>query len=268
MYKILIVEDEDTIRKGLLFMVDWLKVNCVVAGEAVDGEEGLEKIKEIQPDIVITDVKMPFKDGLQMLEESIAEYGYEAIIISGFSEFEYAKKAITLNVTEYLLKPIDFGHLYQTIEKLTDKIEANRKMRKYMESREMASSEPVLAPQLLTTTKSKYVSNMLEYIKAHYNQKISLNSLSKEYGLSTTYLNAKFKQETNYTFNDFLNRYRVLQAVELLRHDKMKVYEIAKEVGFQDYKYFILVFKKYIGCSPSKFLNAQGLSETTGLSAD
>lgn len=128
MYKILIVEDEDIIRKGLIFMMDWLKVNCVVAGEAADGEEGLKKIKEIRPDIVITDIKMPFKNGIQMLEESITLYGYEAIIISGYSEFEDVKKAITLNVTEYLLKPIDFIHLYQTIEKLTDKIEASKKV--------------------------------------------------------------------------------------------------------------------------------------------
>lgn len=259
MYKLLIVEDEDIIRKGLIFMVDWLKVNCIVAGEAVDGEEGLEKIKEICPDIVITDVKMPFKDGLQMLEESIVQYGYEAIIISGYSEFEYAKKAITLNVTEYLLKPIDFEHLYHTIEKLTTKIEVSKKMREYMKSLEHIKATPILDVQLLKSPKSKYVGKMLEHIKVFYSQKISLTDLSRKYGLSSTHLNGTFKKETNYTFNDFLNRYRVLQAVELLKQDKMKVYEIAKAVGFQDYKYFIQVFKKYIGCSPSKFISTQGV---------
>ena len=255
MYKIVIVEDEDTIRKGLIFMVDWLKVNCVVAAEAADGEEGLEKIKEIRPDIVITDVKMPFKNGIQMLEESIALYGYEAIIISGYSEFEYAKKAITLNVTEYLLKPIDFGHLYQTIEKLTCKIEGRQQLQKYMKSLDYKPTDLILDRKLLQGSKNKYVGKMLEQIKTCYNQKLSLNDLSKKYELSSTYLNAKFKTETNYTFNDFLNRYRVLQAVELLKQEKMMVYEIAKAVGFQDYKYFIQVFKKYIGCSPSKFLS-------------
>lgn len=259
MYKILIVEDEDTIRKGLIFMMDWLKVNCVVAGEAADGEEGLEKIKEIRPDIVITDIKMPFKNGIQMLEESIALYGYEAIIISGYSEFEDAKKAITLNVTEYLLKPIDFNHLYQTIEKLTDKIEASKKIREYIKTLDHIHTDLILDPPLMQSFKSKYVGKLLEDIKVCYNQKISLNELSKKYGLSCTYLNAKFKKETNYTFNDFLNRYRVLQAVELLKQDNMKVYEIAEAVGFQDYKYFIQVFKKYIGESPSKFISRQGI---------
>lgn len=259
MYKILIVEDEDIIRKGLIFMVDWLKVNCVVAGEASDGEEGLEKIKELRPHIVITDIKMPFKNGIQMLEESIAHYGYEAIIISGYSEFEDAKKAITLNVTEYLLKPIDFDHLYQTIEKLTNKIEANQKVREYIKALDHIPTDPILDNQFLQHSKTKYVGNMLEDIKVSYRQKLSLNDLSKKYGLSCTYLNAKFKLETNYTFNDFLNRYRVLQAVELLKHNQMKVYEIAEAVGFQDYKYFIQVFKKYIGESPSKFISRQDI---------
>lgn len=254
MFKILIVEDEEIIRKGLVFMVDWLKVNCVVAGEAADGVEGLQQIEAIHPDIVITDVKMPFKNGIEMLEESIERYGYEAIIISGYSEFEYAKKAITLNVTEYLLKPIDFSYLYQTIEKLTNKIESKNKVKEIMLSQEPIPSKKSMEAQLDRSAKSKYVGKMLDYIQSYYPQKISINDLSKQYGISSTHLNAKFKQETNYTFNDFLNRYRVLQAVELLRQDNMKVYEIAETVGFQDYKYFIQVFKKYIGCSPSRFI--------------
>ncbi|HFL3174641.1 TPA: helix-turn-helix domain-containing protein, partial [Clostridioides difficile] len=76
----------------------------------------------------------------------------------------------------------------------------------------------------------------------------------EEYNLSCTYLNTKFKSETGYTFNDFLNRYRMQKAVELLKSDQYKVYEIAEMVGFSDYKYFIKVFKKYIGCSPAKFM--------------
>lgn len=254
MYKVLIVEDEEIIRKGLMFMVDWLKVDCVVSGEATDGIEGLRMIEAIRPDIVITDVKMPFKDGLQMLEESIQRYGYETIIVSGYSEFEYAKKAITLNVTEYLLKPIDFGNLYQAIEKLINKIKAKNTLREYMKSQELITADQILEAPSVASAKSKYVGKMLNYIQTCYSQKISINDLSEKYGLSATYLNAKFKQETNYTFNDFLNRYRVLQAVELLQQDAMKVYEIAEAVGFQDYKYFIQVFKKYAGCSPGKFL--------------
>lgn len=258
MYKVVIVEDEDIIRKGIIFMVNWLKVNCVVAGEAADGEEGLAKIRQLCPDIVITDVKMPVIDGLQMLEASIDDCGYEAIIISGYSEFEYAKKAISLNVTEYLLKPIDFDHLYRTLEKLTAKIDAKQKVKAYLRTQQPL---PVLPDAALAGgSKCKYTSKMLAYIQTFYREKISLNDLSRQFKRSSTYLNAKFKKETQYTFNDFLNRYRVLQAVELLKRDDLRMYEIAEAVGFQDYKYFIQVFKKYIGCSPGKFVGRLGNS--------
>ena len=108
MYKVLLAEDEDIIRKGLMFTADWGAWNCLVAGEASDGEEGVEKIRQIKPDIVVADIRMPVKSGLKMLEETIGEYGYEAIILSGYSDFEYARQALRLGVTEYLLKPVDF----------------------------------------------------------------------------------------------------------------------------------------------------------------
>ena len=109
MYKVLLAEDEDIIRKGLMFTADWGAWNCLVAGEASDGEEGVEKIRQIKPDIVVADIRMPVKSGLKMLEETIGEYGYEAIILSGYSDFEYARQALRLGVTEYLLKPVDFN---------------------------------------------------------------------------------------------------------------------------------------------------------------
>ncbi|MPM80854.1 putative response regulatory protein [bioreactor metagenome] len=257
MYKILVVEDEDIIRKGLIYMVDWLKVNCVIAGEASDGKEGIEKIKEIKPDIVITDIKMPYKDGIKMLEETIFEHEYETIIISGYSEFEYAKKAIKLNVTEYLLKPIDFEYLYETIEKLTEKIQSKNKIKEVMNKfSNMQSSEVLdIGYYEKQTFKTKYVRKMIKFIETKYNCKISLEDLSKEINVSSAYLNTKFKEETSYTFNDFLNRYRILQSIALLKQGNLKIYEIAEEVGFKDYKYFIEVFKKYIGYSPSKFLD-------------
>ena len=80
MDKVLLVEDEDIIRRGLLYAVDWLKEDCVVVGEAMDGIDGLKKIDTLRPDIVITDVKMPYLDGLGMLEQS-RDRGYEAIIL-------------------------------------------------------------------------------------------------------------------------------------------------------------------------------------------
>jgi two-component system response regulator YesN len=257
MLKVLIVEDEDIIRKGLIYTIDWLKAGCVVVGEAIDGVDGLAKIKELNPDIVITDIRMPFKDGIQMLRESIDDYNYEAIIISGYSEFEYAKNAISLGVKEYLLKPIDFKELYQVLNKLKSK----NGFKNPMESiNDINIYKKVLDINHYNMVENKinYVINMIDYIKNNYNKRVTLASLSEKYGVSTVYLNSKFKEETNYTFNDFLNRYRILKAVELLKEGDLLIYEIAEQVGFQDYKYFSQVFKKYIGQPPTEFLNSMG----------
>ena len=256
MYRVVIVEDEDIIRKGLMFTMDWTKYNCIVAAEAMNGVDGLKKIKQVSPNIVITDIKMPFKDGLQLLEESIQEYHYEAIIISGYGEFEYAKKAIRLGVTDYLLKPVDMDLLGETLRKAVEKIQQKEKVRQYAEKKELEPSNTLFRSVTLKGHYSRYVRVMLEYIKQHYGEKISISDLSETLEVSGTYLNLKFKEETYYTFNEFLNRYRILQSVELLKQQKMKIYEVADAVGFHDYKYFILVFKKYIGCSPTKFMNS------------
>ncbi|HEX2985368.1 MAG TPA: response regulator [Caproiciproducens sp.] len=256
MLKVIIVEDEDIIRKGLMFTMDWTKYGCVVAAEAVNGKDGLDKIREIHPDIVITDVKMPFMDGIQLLEESINVFHYEAVIISGYSEFEYAKKAIRLGVSDYLLKPIDMDSLGETLQKISVKIKEKEKFEKYIVEEKSEQTEPLVDPAVLNGHKTRYVQKMLDYIENHYKEKISISDLSAEMNLSSTYLNMKFKEETNYTFNDFLNRYRILRSVELLKQGNMKVYEVADSVGFQDYKYFISVFKKYIGRAPIKFINS------------
>jgi two-component system response regulator YesN len=206
MYKVLIVEDEDIIRKGLIYAIDWPKVDCVVVGGASDGIEGLNKIRELRPDIVITDVRMPIKDGLWMLQESISEFGYEAIITSGYSEFEYAKKAVSLGVHEYLLKPINFEQLYEIINCLTRKIDMKKNVMDRLEAAEnMEIYHRLLDFEYYDSNKGKteYVPAIIEYIKENYSKKISLSDLSKKYYISNAYLNSKFKEATNYTFNDF-----------------------------------------------------------------
>lgn len=257
MYKVLIAEDEDIIRKGLMFLADWQRLDCMVVGEAANGLEGLEKIRENRPDIVIVDINMPMMDGLEMLEKSIGEYGYDAIIVSGYNEFEYARKGIRLGVTEYLLKPVNYPELYEAIGKITAKRQADAKFRDDVRQVDVEKKKlGILSsgegePQ---KTGNQYVDFMLQCIWEQYSSRLSLTDVSEQCGMSCTYLNGKFKGETGYTFNDYLNRYRMQRAVELLKEGKFRVYEIAEQVGFSDYKYFIKVFRKYMGCSPARFL--------------
>ena len=88
MYRVLLVEDEEIIRKGIKNSIPWEEFGCSVIGEAGNGEEGVKLIEELRPDIVITDINMPLMDGLTMLSRTKFRYDYAAVILTGYSEFE------------------------------------------------------------------------------------------------------------------------------------------------------------------------------------
>ena len=263
MYKVLIVEDEEMIRKGLYYTYDWISKDCIVVGEAKNGKEGLEKIKELNPDIVLVDINMPIMNGITMLEESVGKYLYSAIIISGYDEFDYAKSAIKLGVSEYLLKPIDENQLFGAIDRAKEQIKLKKKYEIVKDKLEDIGEVEVLRLDFVNEDfkGSKHVMDMIEYVEKNYKKKINLKDMVELTGMSDTYLNQKFKEETSYTFNDFLNRYRIQKSINILKRGDEKIYTIASDVGFSNYRYFISVFKKYTNLTPSEFVEYFGESQ-------
>lgn len=128
--KVVIVEDEICIREGIKKILQKLQKQYEVLGEAGNGYEGLELIRRMAPDIVITDIRMPQMDGLQMLKLAQEEHlNVQAIVLSAYSEFEYARGAMKLGVTEYLLKPIGLPELIQALENVEEKIRRERQQK-------------------------------------------------------------------------------------------------------------------------------------------
>src|SRR5512141_2164887 len=126
-YKVFFVEDEIITREGIRDNVDWKAYGFEFCGEASDGEMALPLLRTAQPDVLITDIKMPFMDGLQ-LSKIIRERmpWVKIIILSGHDEFEYAQQAIKLGVTDYLLKPITVQNLQTALQKLTVQLNRER----------------------------------------------------------------------------------------------------------------------------------------------
>lgn len=126
--RIVVIEDEIRIREGLCKLIGKLDEAYELVGEAENGEAGIGIIREKQPDVVITDIRMPVVDGLQMLEQLYGEgFGGQAIILSAYSEFDYARTALKLGVTEYLLKPIVVSELSRVLAKVKNIIEERAK---------------------------------------------------------------------------------------------------------------------------------------------
>lgn len=252
MLKILVVEDEDIIRKGLVYTIDWISMGYVVVGEAPNGEEGLNLIRETHPDVVIADIKMPKMDGITMLREALKEVTFKSLILTSYAEFDYAQKAISLQVSDYILKPVDEEKLMETMRKLHDEIMKGRGKEFAIESK--GSSLDVEYYIQLAQSENQYVAESIRLIREKYVEKISIESISDEMGISASYLSRKFKDITGHTFLDFLNQYRVQKAVKYLNDGRHKVYEISDMVGFSDYKHFCNVFKKYTLMSPTAFI--------------
>jgi two-component system response regulator YesN len=127
-YKVFFVEDEIVTREGIRDNVDWAAHGFEFCGEATDGEMALPLLRTARPDVLITDIKMPFMDGLQ-LSKIVRERmpWVKIVILSGHDEFEYAQQAINLGVTEYLLKPVTVQNLHQVLQKLAAQLEQERK---------------------------------------------------------------------------------------------------------------------------------------------
>lgn len=261
LYKVLVVEDELIIRKGLIFSFNWDEVNCVVIGEAENGKEGLEKIADLEPDIVIADINLPIVNGISMIEKTIGEYQYSAIIVSGYSEFEYAKTAMKYGVTEYLLKPLNHEELKEAINKAIKRKEIRSVYNKVLRNKIDIQEVNLLDYKADYDNNDGIVQKMLEYIKNNYMNKIVMNDIAKHLNYSETLLNRKFKEKMKTTYNDYLNRFRIQKAIEMMREGEFYLYDIAGKCGFNNYKYFDIVFKKYIGCSARQF--AQSIEKNT-----
>ncbi len=251
MIKVLVVEDENLIRRGLVYAIDWLAMDCVVVGDARDGAEGLEKIQQLKPDVVLTDIKMPKLSGIDMIaraqEQQLAEF--IPIILTSYSEFEYARKSIRLGVAEYLLKPVDEEELAGAMERIKERI-ARRQQEEQRRQSESSFMAAFLQPG---SFESPYVVQAIQEIMENYSGKLTLENVAEKLNISVTYLNKKLKEETSSTFLDLLNRYRVTKAGELLLTGRYKVYEVSDMTGFSDYKHFCAVFKKYTGTVPTGF---------------
>ena len=251
MYKVVVIEDEEIIRKGIIMSIDFTQFNAMLVGEAGNGKEGIELIREKRPDIVITDVTMPLVNGIEMIE-STSDMNYTSIIISGYDEFAYAQKAIKLGVCDYLMKPIDKEELNHIIKEIISRFDLSSKINELLKEKD--SVENIC---LLDTLKNEdpLVNKMIGYINSHYSEKMFITDVAKYLNYSESLLSKRFRRVTRMTFNEYLNRFRIQKAMNYMRNGEHYMLEISDICGFNDYKYFSTVFKKYTGHSPKQFIN-------------
>ncbi|MBR6451163.1 MAG: response regulator [Lachnospiraceae bacterium] len=241
MYKVVIIDDEPIIVEGLSRAVDWAALHCVVVGTAGDGERGKELIRKENPDICITDISMPGLNGLKMIAALRSEFpDMQVTILTGFRDFEYAREAILLGVTRFLLKPSKMDELEEAVRAMCEKITAGGGTNEDEGSAEAGSF---------------IVKNALSYMKEHYDRKLLLSDVAEEIYVSQWHLSKLLNKETGQSFSELMNGIRIEKAKELLKDPALRISDIAENVGFQDLPHFSRVFKKIAGVSANEYRN-------------
>ena len=243
--KIMIVDDEPKIRRGMKTLLEE-QDGFEVIGIYDNAMSSLLDMAEKQPNVLITDIKMPEYSGLDLIEKiREKDKNLYIIILSGYGSFKYAQRAIRSGVYRYLTKPNNPRELISVLREIELKIEGiNRTVSKSEEN------ESVEVGNLL-------IRKALDYIELHYAEKIGLKTLSDALYISPNYFSDLFRRHMKVKFSDFLIEYRLKKACILLKKPEYKVSEIAEMVGFRDSTYFSTVFKKTYNLTPLEYKNTK-----------
>lgn len=261
MYKILLIDDETIIIEGLKKLVPWEEIECEVVGVAEDGLEGLELAQKLKPDIIISDIQMPRLSGLQMIKELKEKSKYtKFIILTGYREFEYAREAITLGVTRFLLKPTNLEDIKNAILEAINVIDDERTKVKDIENlRKKLNKFNALNNDRNEDEEDDKITFLtgqaIKYIKDNYKNKLDLQTVADHLYISSWYLCKILKKEVGNSFIELLNEVRIQEAKNLLISSNYKVYEITEMVGYSDTPYFSKTFKKHVGITPNQYRN-------------
>ena len=243
-YKIVIAEDEELQLNSLVKKVEKFCPGFTVVGTAQTGSHAYKLICEKAPDILISDIRMPVMTGIELMEKARIMFPeLQFIIISGFSEFEYARSAIRLQVSDYLLKPVETEELQKALNKIRLKLQE----RAQEESAAFnGDSENKTAEQVAFA--------VIEYLQHHYNEEVNLNQIASALHYSPSYLTKIFVQQYNTTPSKYMISLRMQKAQQLLAHNpELSVRQIGETVGYPEQGYFSRIFKKYVGVSPLEY---------------
>lgn len=250
---VIIIDDEKLIREGLKDYIDWDSLGFRVVDTAGDGEEGLRKILELKPDLVLSDIRLPLMTGIDLLKDLYQRRinSCHVILISAYSDFSYAQEAMRYGAFDYILKPIEEDVLAETVCRCRDRIFAQRDAPSIAATGEDEDAE--LASEHRHDSegyKSRLIQQAIHYIEQNYSHEIHLEQVAVLSNLSVSHFSKIFKKVTGESFSRFVYKLRMEKAKELIDTSNYKIYEISEMVGYTDISHFSKKFKEHFGHSP------------------
>ena len=234
--RVLLVDDEIMIREGFKRLFDWEGHDCEVVGEAADGMDALSKIDALCPDIAIMDINIPIMNGLKVIQLARLKHPDIAfVIVSGYDDFSYCREALRLQITDYILKPVNYEEFGSCIDNLKIAL---------FEKQSSAQTEQ---------TEERPIQSITRYLQQHLSEELSLSVLAEEFHLNPQYISQLFKSEIGVNFLAYLTGIRMEKAKKLLLTTPLSVAEVSEQSGYADYRVFTKVFKKAEGVTPSQY---------------
>lgn len=236
---VLLVDDNVPVVQGLKDSIHWAKFSFQKVLGSYSMTEAMNEFRAKQIDLLISDIELPDGDGLTLISWVKKTYpSCICIILSSFPNFDYAKRAISLGVSEYLLKPVDKLELEHSIKK----------------SMALYSGHPIQKPKKKTgPSVSESVLHIQQYIELHLSEELSRSTLAESFGFNPEYLSTIFKKETGDTLSDYIQKKRLSVARKLLLQTNLPISLISQSCGYETLSYFSTVFRQKMGMSPREY---------------
>lgn len=227
MKKAIIVDDEELSCNLLKYLIAKYHLPIEIEGQAASGDEALELIFSLKPDIVFLDIEIPNHNGIEVMEKVQASYTgtIKFIIITAYSYFEYAQAALRLGAKDILLKPVEPKQFIETMERVMGY--------KY--------------------TDNSSFNEILEYINNNYESCRGLEDCARHCHISPNYISRMFRKYTDVSFITYINELRIKKALELMKDTDLSIKEISRKVGYNNLNYFYKNFKAVTGTTPKAY---------------
>ena len=253
MYRVVLVDDEKWNLQGLEQLIDWHSHGFTISCSTGLPQVAYEHILEHNPELLITDIRMPQMSGIQLIQNLRARgVDIEIVLLSAYGDFYYAQQAIAAGVAGYCLKPIKTAELIAVLDKVKEKLAAKKDKLEYLIEQLSKITKTIPEPGKKEPEHTQ-LAKIVQYINDNITENIMLKDLAKMFFLNANYCSYLFRKHMKMPYTTYVNTVRVNHAKTLLQDKNLCVAEIATLVGYNDYFYFNKIFKKLAGVTPKKY---------------
>lgn len=246
MYRVMLVEDDEAIRYVYSKMKSWGKYGFRIECEAQNGIQAIEMMKQKEIDIIFTDIRMPFMDGITMMKEMRKDNPEQKfVLVSSYNEFEYAREGLRLGALDYIVKPVGEKELEPVLERAAQLLGEQKKNRSGELLENVVVEKDCMNDALIL--------NIVRFLEEHIKENLAIDDVAEAMNMNKDYLGKQIKLKTGIPFRSLYNGVKIEYAKPLIKSGQYKVYEISELLGYSSPDYFTQLFKNVVGMTPAEY---------------